>query len=160
MNRKIFTICVALSAGFFLFACKKNGAAKPQWSAGTGEYFVYGDTYETDDTLAPDPFTSGKDLSMWPTGPVSRTQSQLFIYNMPSAGSGTFQLTDDPGGLYDTTCYILGNFPGPNGEDMFSSNGVTGSLTKTGTNSFTFTATAYIGSSLSDTMHIEGSGSY
>ena len=161
MNTRFFLFCMALGAGSFLFSCKKSSrSSTPQWSAGTGQYYVGGITYATADTLAPDPITGLKDLTMWPTGTTAHTQTQLFIYNMPTATSGTVQLTDDPGGLNDTTCYILGNFEDSNGREFFSSNGVTGTLTKTGSTSFSFRATAYIGSNISDTILIQGNGTW
>lgn len=155
MNKKFFLFCMALGAGFLFFACKKsNGPSTQQVSAGTGTYTLNNVTYSTNDTLAPDPFSGQKDLSMYPT---NGTKAWLFIYNMPTASSGTTQFTD---GTNDTTVFVLGFFPGPNGNVNYSSNGVTGSLTKTGATSFTFSATVYDDSNPNTTYSVQGSGTY
>lgn len=161
MNRKFFFICMALGAGFFLFACKKNNrAAQPRWSAGIGYFTIGATTWETNDTLAQDPIGPGKDLTMWTVAQNSYKYDRVFIYNMPAAASGTFQLTNDPGGLDDTTCYILGFYQGTNGNINFASTGIHGELTKLGVDSFSFAAWVNDDANPSDTFALTGYGAY
>jgi hypothetical protein len=159
MNKKLSILCMALGAGVFLFACKKsNGPSTQQWSAGTGTYTINTTTFATNDTLAPDPLSGKKDVTMWPT--TGSNQNMLFIYNIPTASSGTIQLTAGQGGSGDTTCFILGFFQGTNGLVNFNSDGVTGTITKTGATSFTFSATVYDQANPNITYAVQGSGAY
>jgi len=130
--------------------CKK-AKTSPQFSAGTGSYVFNGTSVNTKDTLAPDPFSGGKDVTMWP---ATGGKDLVFVYNMPAQGSGTFPLTD---GTSQSSVYILGH----NGQINFSSTGAPSDiLTKTGTNTFTFSCTVADDSNPGNTYTLTGSGSY
>jgi hypothetical protein len=151
----IILISLAVTCIATLQACKKsNPSGSSQLSAGTGSYTFNGTMVNTNDTLGPDIFSGGKDLTMWPTG-NSAASNLVFVYNMPSQSSGSVNLSDGSNSS-STTPYILGNINNIN----FASVANSGTVTKNSATSFSFSCTVSDDSNPSNTYTLSGSGTY
>ncbi|HUZ58642.1 MAG TPA: hypothetical protein VMU83_07660 [Hanamia sp.] len=124
-----------------------------QISTGNGSYIFNDTSVNTNDTLNSNLFTGGKNLTMAAT---TGERNFVFIFNMPSQNSGTFDLSDG-GNPSAPTLNITGYFRNVN----FASTGApTDILTKTGANSFTFSCKVYDENNQNNTYTLTGSGTY
>ncbi len=147
-------LIIILSVFIILAGCSKKKNS-PQISAGVGTYTFNGtNMYTTNDTLTGDFFSGGKDVTMWPTSSVTAS-NLVFVDNIPAQSSGSVNLSDGSN-QSSTAPYILGY----NGQIHFSSVANSGSVTKTGANSFSFSCTVSDDSNPSNTYSLSGSGTY
>lgn len=123
------------------FKIKLSGTSIPT-GPGTGTFAVKGQTY-TGNCIGTPNGSGGTNVT------IANTSEALVIYNMPSAASGSFTINPFTGS--NTNLYILTS-PG-----MLAS--VSGTLSKTGAKSFTFTGQVK-DISTNQTYNISGSGSY
>lgn len=148
---KLLFALIALGSFILLSTGCKKSKPSSQLSVGTGSYTFNGTMVATNDTLGPDVFSGGKDLTMWPTS----SNNLVFVYNMPSQSSGSVSLSDGSQ-VSGITPYILGKY----GQINFASVNGSGSVTKTGTNSFTFTCTVADQINIANTYSLSGTGTY
>jgi len=147
---QIIILCVII----IIAGCSKKKSS-PQISAGVGTYTFNGtNMYTTNDTLTTDFFSGGKDVTMWPTASAS-AQNLIFVYNIPSQSSGSVNLSDGSS-QSSTAPYILGY----NGQIHFASVAGSGSVTKTGVTSFSFSCKVSDDSNPGNTYTLSGSGTY
>lgn len=146
---KLLFALIAICAVIAYTGCKKsNTGSKP--NTGTGSYTFNGASVNTNDTLGPDVFSGGNDVTMTP----ANGKNIVFVYNIPSQSSGSFGLSN---GVNSATLYILGTY----GQINFASTGtVTDSLKKTGANSFSFSCKVSDQINHSNTYTLTGSGTY
>lgn len=148
----LFILCVII----IIAGCSKKKSS-PQFSAGVGTYTFNGtNMYSTNDTLTGDLFSGGKDVTMWPTSSTNASNI-VFVDNIPSQSSGSVNLSDGSN-QSSSAPYILGN--SNSGSIHFASVPNSGSITKTGPNSFSFSCTVSDDSNPSNTYTLSGSGSY
>lgn len=152
LSPQIIILCVII----VLAGCSKKKSS-PQISAGVGTYTFNGtNMYSTNDTLTTDIFSGGKDVTMWPT--ASATASNImYVYNMPSQSSGSVNLSDGSN-QSSSAPYILGN--SSTGSIHYSSVANSGSITKTGATSFSFSCTVSDDFNPSNTYTLSGNGTY
>jgi hypothetical protein len=125
---------------FAVSSCSRSSDSNndnPTPQLGTGSFTVDGTTYTGICVGVPSSFCpSGLDVAITPTVGNSTSQSFL-IYNMPSASSGTFNVTD--GYQSNGTCNLWTAYSSVG--TVYASK--SGTITKTGPKSFTFTCTVY-----------------
>ncbi|HLX92339.1 MAG TPA: hypothetical protein VKR32_11680 [Puia sp.] len=156
-SSKLSCIWLIVVALLLAISCKKS-STKKTLPSGTGQFIIDNVTFATNDTLTDDLFNSGKDLTMWPTTSLT-ARGALFIYDMPSASSGTTTLSDGSS-ISSLTPYILGTVVSGGDSISYASVAGEGSITKTGATSFTFSCTVANQLNSSDTLSISGSGTY
>ena len=149
-----FSPLIIILCGYFVLSGCSKKKDSPQFSAGTGSYTFNGTVYATNDTLTGDVFSGGNDVTMWPKGSAT-AQNLVFVDNIPSQSSGSVNLSDGSSPS-STAPYILGF----NGQIHFSSVVNTGSVIKTGANSFSFSCMVSDDSNPSNTYTLSGSGNY
>jgi len=149
-----FSPLIIILCGYFILSGCSKKKDSPQFSVGTGSYTFNGMVYATNDTLTSDAFSGGKDVTMWPKSSAT-AQNLVFVDNIPSQSSGSVSLSDGSSPS-STAPYILGF----NGQIHFSSVANTGSVIKTGVNSFSFSCTVSDDSNPANTYTLSGSGSY
>ena len=146
-NNTIQSVFLVLFATLTMISCQKKDEA----TTATSSFTESGTTYSGPCTAVNSTScTNGKDV-----GITSSTGTPaFFVYNMPSASSGTFNFTNGASSV--GTCNLWGGY-------VLSVSNVnvtrSGTLTKTGANSFTFSCIVYdITTNVNKT--ITGSGNY
>lgn len=126
-------------------ACTKSGNAKKTTTTAAATFIVDGTTYSG--TCTSDPSLSGCSTSVDVALNDKATGKGIAIFNIPQTASGNYTFVDGYVDLYNpqsaSPCdlYAASAPFSPNGSTIGSMRG--GSLTKTGTNSFTFSCVLY-----------------
>ncbi|MFY7965778.1 MAG: hypothetical protein ACOVO1_12840 [Chitinophagaceae bacterium] len=133
-NNTIQRVFLVLFAALTMFSCQKKDEA----AAKSGSFTVDGTTYTGPcAAIVGISCTTGKDVII----STANANYNFTISSMPPASSGTFNFTD---GYYSSgTCNLYGAYTPPytTANDFYATS--TGTLTKTGANSFTFSCTTY-----------------
>jgi len=151
-TKVIFKAIMLLALTVVLNSCSKKDDAKP--AANTGQFVSNSTTYTGSCTSVPDVGTGGGSGNI--DAIIATTSGTSFIvYNMPQQSSGTFNFTDGYNNAGGSTLYGIFLLASANNEYATQS----GTVTKTGSNSFTFSCTVYdINSNV--TYSVTGKGSY
>lgn len=147
LTNLLFTAIIAFS----ISACSKSSdpaPTDPTSGLGSGSFTLDGVTVSgTCIGVASTSCSGGLDVGITPT---TGSSEQFSIVNMPSASSGTFNITNAT--QSSGTCNL---WAGTSGYLSKS-----GTLTKTGAKSFTFTATLYDATEQNPDKTITGQGTY
>lgn len=128
-----------------------NNAAPPTGGTGSGKFSYSGGSFSGLCASVPDVVgcANGIDVAI-----VTTNGTSIALYNVPQASSGSYPLTD--GYLFTNNCSFFALLTFANGTQLASKSGT---LTKTGARSFTFTIVMY-DLNTNNSYNVTGNGNY
>jgi PBP1b-binding outer membrane lipoprotein LpoB len=137
-TKLIFKAIMLLMVAAFLNSCSKNGDNNAKPAPSTGDFISNSTTYTGPCTSVPDVGTGGAAGNI-DALIVTTSGTSFIVYNMPQQSSGTFNFTDGYNNVGSSSLYGIFTLASNNTEYATRS----GTVTKTGSNSFTFSCTVY-----------------
>jgi hypothetical protein len=153
ISLKLWPVLAVLFLSLFFIQCKKEDIGLPG-NTTSGNFNAGGISYSGNCVSIPDVGSGGPLGNIDVTILTSGGQS-FIVYNMPKLSSGSFAFYD---GYLNTGGSVLNASLGLSSNNVYASK-PGGSLTKTGTNSFTFSCTVY-NILTNQNINVTGSGNY